>query len=430
MQLLKVHNNGRFLMKEDGSPFFWLGDTAWEIFHRLNREEADFYLETRAKQKFNVIQAVALAEFEGLTIGNAYGRLPLKMNDNGQYDPSLPDTDGEYSYWDHVDYIIDKAEQLGLYVALLPTWGDKYNKMWGKGPEIFDKHNAKAYGQFLGNRYKDRNNIIWILGGDRPLHTRKHFDIQEALAEGLRSADEGRHLISFHPCGENSSALYVNDEPWLDFNMIQSGHSRKNNPNYKMIQKDYERTPVKPVLDGEPCYEDHPINFKEDNDFFDEVDVRKAVYWSVFAGGFGVTYGHHCIWSMNKEPGLYFGMNWKEALNRPAANQMQYLRQLMESRPFFERIPDQSLLMVNYEGSNHQQATRGERYAFVYAPHGISVHVKLGILKGQRVKVQWFNPRTGEAIPAGTIENTGDRKFVTPAHGREQDYVLIMDAEE
>jgi len=429
MQALQVHPKGRFLMKADGTPFFWLGDTAWELFHRLNREEIDFYLETRARQEFNVIQAVALAEHDGILTGNAYGRKPLKVNEDGHYDPALPDTDGDYSYWDHVDYTIDKAEQLGLYIALLPTWGDKFNLMWGKGPEIFNKENAEAYGSFLGNRYRNKSNIIWILGGDRPLHTREHFDIQEGLARGLRSADEGRHLISFHPNGGLSSSQFLHNEEWLDFNMLQSGHGKRSNPNYEMIQSDYKRLPVKPVLDGEPCYEDHPIGFKEDNDFFDAVDVRKAVYWSVFAGAFGVTYGHHCVWSMNTEPGLYFPMHWKDALERPGANQMRYLKSLMESRPLFELVPDQAMLETNYEGYNHQQAARGEKYAYVYAPHGIFVHVKLGILKGDFVHVEWYNPRTGETIPAGTFKNMGSQKFFPPGHGREQDFVLILDSE-
>ena len=429
MQTLQVHPNKRFLMKADGTPFFWLGDTAWELFHRLNREEADRYLETRAEQGFNVIQAVALAEFEGLTVENAYGRLPLRKNEAGQYDPSMPDTDGEYSYWDHMDYVIRKAAQLGLYIALLPNWGDKFNQMWGKGPEVFDKENAEVYGRWLGKRYKDQVNIIWILGGDRPLHTRQHFGITEALAHGLRSADKGRHLISFHPTGGSSSSLHLHNEEWLNFNMIQSGHGARSFPNYNMIQTDYERKPVKPIVDAEPCYEDHPINFKQDNEFFDAVDVRKACYWSVFAGGFGVTYGHHCIWSFSTDPGLYFPMHWKDALKRPAAEQMKRLKRLMESRPFFDRIPDQSLLAVNYEGYNHQQATRGSDYAFIYAPHGIFVQVRLGVLAGKSVKVSWFDPRTGETIPVGSFENSGVQKFIPPGHGREMDYVLILDSE-
>jgi len=59
---LKVGENQRFLVYEDGRPFFYLGDTAWKLFHRLTREEADRYLENRAKKGFTVIQAVAIAE--------------------------------------------------------------------------------------------------------------------------------------------------------------------------------------------------------------------------------------------------------------------------------------------------------------------------------------------------------------------------------
>ena len=94
MQTLKVSDNRRFLVQEDGSPFFWLGDTAWELFHRLNREEAEHYLRTRSEQKFTVVQAVALAEVDGLETPNAYGRRPLKKNGEGRYDPTMPDADG------------------------------------------------------------------------------------------------------------------------------------------------------------------------------------------------------------------------------------------------------------------------------------------------------------------------------------------------
>lgn len=127
IQLLKISDNGRFIVKEDGTPFFWLGDTAWELFHKLNREEAEEYLSNRAKRRFNVIQAAALSEFEGITTENAYGRLPLLKNNLGEYDPTMPDLSGDYSYWDHVDFIVDKAAELGLYIGFLPTWGDKYN---------------------------------------------------------------------------------------------------------------------------------------------------------------------------------------------------------------------------------------------------------------------------------------------------------------
>jgi len=330
IQLLKISDNGRFIVKEDGTPFFWLGDTAWELFHKLNREEAEEYLSNRAKRRFNVIQAAALSEFEGITTENAYGRLPLLKNNLGEYDPTMPDLSGDYSYWDHVDFIVDKAAELGLYIGFLPTWGDKYNLAWGKGPVIFNKNNARIYGQWLGERYKDRANIIWILGGDRPLEKEEHYDIIRAMAEGLAQGDGGRHLITFHPPGGTSSSSFVHNEKWLSFNMIQSGHSF-NVLNYIKVEEDYKLMPVKPVLDGEPCYEDHPINFKPENGYFNNFHVRRAAYWGVFAGGFGHTYGHHSIWSMTTKPTDYFILTWKEAIDRPGGNQMQYLRNLIES---------------------------------------------------------------------------------------------------
>ncbi|MFW6287984.1 MAG: DUF4038 domain-containing protein [bacterium] len=148
-RLLRISKNKRFLVKDDGSPFFWLGDTAWELFHKLNREQAETYLKNRASKGFNVIQAVALAEHDGIRTGNAYGKKPLLKNESGDYDPSIPDLMGDYNYWDHVDYVVEMADTLGIYIALLPTWGDKYNLKWGVGPVIFTADNAEMYGLFF-----------------------------------------------------------------------------------------------------------------------------------------------------------------------------------------------------------------------------------------------------------------------------------------
>ncbi|MBB3125483.1 hypothetical protein FHS19_000137 [Paenibacillus rhizosphaerae] len=427
IQRLKVSDNQRFLVHEDDSPFFWLADTAWELFHKLSREDADDYLRNRSERKFSVIQAVALAEFEGLTTENAYGRLPLKSGSGGLADPLLPDVEGDYSYWDHMDWIIDRAASYGLYIALLPTWGDKFNVMWGKGPLIFNPQNARLYGQWLGERYKDRTNIIWVLGGDRPLHTREHFEIVCSMAEGLQEGDGGSHLMTFHPPGGQSSSLHVHREPWLDFNMIQSGHHEWVRTNYEKVAADYHRQPVKPVVDGEPCYEDHPINFKAENGYFDAADVRKAGYSAVFAGAFGHTYGHHSVWSMTTEPSTYFVMTWKDAILRPGAEQMTHLRNLMESRPFLTRIPDQSLIAENYGGANYMTATRGESYAMIYSPNGIPFRVVMGKISGGNVKASWYDPRTGAWTDAGEYVNQGEVEYHPPTSGRDGDWILVLD---
>ena len=152
-RLLKVSENKRFLVHEDGTPFFYLGDTAWELFHRLNREEADKYLENRAAKGFTVIQAVAIAEVDGHNGPNPYGHLPLV-----DLDPARPAVqDGPANdYWDHVDYIVDKANSLGLYIGFLPTWGRYWHDKVKDGKPLFTPQNAEVYGEWLGRRYKDK----------------------------------------------------------------------------------------------------------------------------------------------------------------------------------------------------------------------------------------------------------------------------------
>lgn len=434
---LRVGAGGRGLETEDGRPFFWLGDTAWELFHKLNREDAELYLRTRAEQSYNVVQAVLLAEFEGVTTVNAYGRKPLKIDASGRIDPAAPDTEGDYSYWDHVDFILRTAGEQGIYVALLPTWGDKFNRMWGKGPEIFTPDNAYAYGHWLGMRYKETANIVWVLGGDRPLHTRLHHEIVNRMAEGLRDGDGGSHLITYHPSGNASSSLFVHDEPWLDFNMIQSSHSLGERSNYELVQADYAKQPVKPTLDGEPCYEDIPRGFDSDNGYFDEADVRKAAYYAVFAGGFGHTYGHHSVWSMTSDPftdefngsNTSYIMSWKEALQRPGAGQMRHVRALIESRDMAGREPDQALIAVNYTGSNYMTAARGRGYGMIYSPNGLPVQADLARIgeAGARVRASWYCPRTGVSQEIGEFAGGDVRRFVPPTSGRGCDWVLCLD---
>ncbi|MBP1976278.1 glycoside hydrolase family 140 protein [Cohnella thailandensis] len=435
MQRLRVNDGGRFLEKEDGTPFFWLGDTAWELFHKLNREEAEHYLRTRAEQGFNVVQAVALAEFEGVTTGNAYGRLPLLADSSGLPDPSRPDLAGPNGYWDHIDFVLDTAAAYGIYIALLPTWGDKFNKLWGKGPEIFSPENARTYGRWLGARYQHRPNLVWVLGGDRPLQTSRHFAIVEAMAEGLTEGDGGAHLRTFHPKGAESSSHHLHDADWLDFNMIQSGHGEAAIANDLRVAADYARLPVKPTLDSEPCYEDIPIGFDAANGYFDEADARRAAYYAVLSGACGHTYGHHSVWSMAEgayannemtEPGAYFLMDWKTALRRPGANQMKHVRALMETSGFASLRPDPQLLARNFPGSNRMVAARIEAGALVYCPNGLFAEIDLGRLEAAAVEASWFDPRSGEYTQAGTCEGEGVRRFDAPSSGRGNDWVLRL----
>jgi hypothetical protein len=439
---LQVSENRRFLVKADGTPFFWLGDTAWELFHRLNREEADRYLKNRAAKGFTVIQAVALAELDGLNTPNAYGHRPLRDNDPLQ--PAVQDGAAN-DYWDHVDYIVKQANSLGLYIGLLPTWGDKWNKKWGVGPEVFNPQNAAAYGEWIGRRYKDAPNIIWIMGGDRPLENDTQTEIVRAMALGVRQGDGGVHLMTFHPTGGRSSAEVFHQDDWLDFNMRQNGHTPEFNPRYAQTRADYDRTPAKPVLDGEPIYEDHPISFKaKELGHSVATDVRRPLYWDLFTGAFGHTYGHHSVWQMwqpGRQPVNNPLLPWVAALDQPGAGQLQYARWLLESRPLLTRIPDDSIIVpadppsaVPGVGLKRFVATRDAQnpatvgsYAMVYVPTGRPFKVRMDKLSGGQVKAWWYNPRTGKATLIGVFPNSGEREFVSPDRGEDLDWVLVLD---
>ena len=433
---LKVSENRRFLVHEDGRPFFYLGDTAWELFHRLNREEADRYLQDRARKGFTVVQAVALAELDGLSDPNPYGHLPLLDND-----PARPDVkEGPANdYWDQVDFVVERANALGLYVGFLPTWGDKWNKRWGKGPEIFTAANAAVYGEWLGRRYRNHG-VIWILGGDRPVETEAHEEILRAMARGLRKGDGGAHLTTFHPTGGSGSSVPFHDEDWLDFNMRQNGHVAEFTGRYDATRADYDRQPVKPVIDGEPIYEDHPVSFKAaELGHSIAADVRRPLYWNLFTGACGHTYGHHSVWQMWAPPRKPINnplLPWFEAIDQPGAGQMQHARRLLESRPFLTRVPDDTVVVegpvptaMPGAGRYRFVATRDAegRYAMVYAPVGRPFTVRMAAIRGPRVKAWWFDPRDGKAGLVGEFPNEGERSFTPPAPGELLDWVLVLD---
>lgn len=431
MKVLRVSESKRYLVDSDGTPFFYLGDTAWELFHKASREEAEMYLQNRASYGFNVIQAVLLSELDGLDSPNFYGQRPLKKNGYGEYDPCLPDVrENQYDYWDHVDYIVGRAEELGLYIGMLPTWGDKYNRSWGTGPVVFTPQNAYTYGEWLGRRYAKYNNIIWILGGDRPLETAYHYEVIDQMAAGLGAGDQHKFLKTFHPCGSESSSRFVHEKEWLDFNMMQSGHGERNVESYNMVFHDRELFPVKPVLDGEPCYEDHPIGFLPEQGFFDSFDVRSRLYWNAFSGACGNVYGHHSIWSMNRRnedrPSDYIIMPWTTALDRPGANDIKVFTELQKKYPVQKCAPCPNVVVGNAGGANFISGCGCGQYALFYIPNGLRFRLHMDWLL-HCTGAHYFDVRVGTHLP--DFVPSPDGEFTPPSAGRNHDWVLIISFE-
>jgi hypothetical protein len=424
-------------MTEDGKPFFWLGDTGWLLFNKLNREEADAYLEDRKRKGFNVIQVMVLHTVPSV---NVYGDSSLITGDISK--PALTKGNSfkdanEYDYWDHTDYIIDKAAEKGLYMALVPVWGTNVKE--GK----VSAAQAKIYAEFLANRYKNRTNIIWLNGGD--IKGSDSLNVWNTIGETLK-ANDPNHLITFHPRGRTASSQWFQQAKWMSFNMVQSGHRRYDQDtsakeklhygedNWKFMEADLKLKPLKPTIDGEPSYEGIPQGLHDTlQPRWTEADVRRYGYWSVFSGAFGYTYGQNSVMQMHKttDKQSAYGAHeqWETAINAPGASQMIHLKKLMLSRSYFDRIPDQTVIAgENGEKYNRLLATRGEDFIMVYTYTGRDINLNMGKIAGERVKASWFNPRTGKITPIGEFENKGIKEFNPPGEpANGNDWVLVLE---
>lgn len=430
---LVVSEENRYLKHENGVPFFWLGETGWLMPERLNRDEVPYYLEKCKESGYNVVQVQTL---NGVPTMNYYGQ--YSMIDGFNF--KNIDRKGVYGYWDHMDYIIKTAERYGIYIGMVCIWGTPVSQ------GLMNVDEAKSYGKFLAERYKDNPNIIWFIGGD--IRGDVKTDVWEALAKSIKAIDKN-HLMTFHPRGRTTSAAWFNDADWLDFNMFQSGHRRygqrngdgdypieenTEEDNWRFVEASIIKSNLKPVIDGEPIYEDIPQGLHDENEIrWNENDVRRYAYWSVFAGSFGHTYGHNSIMQFVK-PGYNtaYGAKkpWYDALEDPGFNQMKYLKNLILTFPFFERIPDQSVI-VGKNGQRYDRviATRGNDYMLVYNYTGIPMQIDLSKISGAKKNAWWYSAKTGELDYIGEFDNkTTDFQYDGGYNSGNDQVLIITDA--
>jgi len=419
---LQVAPNLRFLRdSNNGRPVFYFADTPWGIFCRLNRADADFYLDDVVKKGFNAIQAVAVWRTSCYgTRGNAYGDFPFAKN-GSLFDPAriltTPGNDPAdavaYDYWDHVDYIIDRAAQKGLYVALEPTWGEHVSGTnsfaTNMSSNIFTSATARSYGEFIGKRYANRPNIIWMLGGDRSaIYSLGDFrPVWRALAEGIGTGVTGRPLVwnqadsgwsqllmTYHATRRDDpgSSIWFHDDAWLSFNGTQVEY-------YEILQNlltDWNRQPTKPALVLEGRYEDEPST---DNILFvGAFKQRYQLYQAFVAGSLGYAYGHHSIWDF-----LTTGKTWQTALNDPGRVGLKPFLQLLaglSDTQLMNRMPDQSLLDGSVGSAKTEDLLAAmrdtsSRVAVVYSTNGRDIRLNAAKLAAGTADAFWFSPRTG-----------------------------------
>jgi hypothetical protein len=416
---LKVSPNGRYFVDQNGKPFFYLADTCWLLFQRPNHDELDEYLKDRAAKGFTVIQAYVI---RGL------GKLHPDGNSSLLGEPPFLDRDPtkpNEAFFRNVDYVVHRANELGLAMGLVTA------KSWhvNKTPEqVFNEKNAYTFGKFLGERYKN-SAVLWYPGGDSV--PGKDDAVWVAMAKGLRDGCGGTQLISYHGSGQTSSSTWYHDADWLDFNTIQSGHNFGSD-SYAFVSKDYARTPPKPTIDMEPAYENHPTGTGKPR--VDAHKVRTQAYIAMLAGAAGHAYGSLDLFWFYKPDNGPFPKNgfqdWRTAMKYPGAGQMGVMESLFEQRPWYKLRPDQTVLASDPgHGPFRRVGARADdgSYVIVYLPEGQPVQIHMDKVSGTAVKAQWYDPREGTWSPIGEYPNTGRREFVAPSQGPQNDWVLVLE---
>lgn len=426
---LGIDAGGKYLTCGE-RPFFWLGDTAWLLLQKLDFKNAKIYLKNRQEKGYNVIQTVLVHTIEAAD--------PTKSSlASGVKDIT------EKEYWDFADSVLDFAESLGIYIALLPAWGSLVKE------EILTEEKAEEYANFLGKHFKGRSNIIWVLGGD--IRGDVHPEVFAKLGTVLKSYNPER-LIAFHPFGRTASSLWFANEPWLDINMFQSGHRRYDQAslgvwddneqreeffgedNWKYVRRDHKTGLIKPTLDAEPSYEGIPQGLHNPhNPYWEEWDVRRYAYWSVFEGAAGHTYGSNAIMqffdpAQDKEGAYGVRDSWQQAMHTPGAAQLKHLKELMESVDFTSGRPAEELLLYGQKERYHRIAVfAGESFIFCYDYSGDEFLLDLRLYKEKTMCAWWMDPRSGDLSFIDELKGE-DSYFASPSNraGSSNDWVLVL----
>lgn len=412
---LKRGPNPRYLVDQNDKPFLIHGDSPWSLMVQPTKEEAEQYLRNRHRKGFNSI-IVNLIEniYCDNPPYNRYGEPPFTIED----DFSTPNE----AYFAHVDWVLKKAAEYGILVFLAPSYlgyngGEGlpepqgwYQEMVANGPE-----KLRQFGEFLGQRYKDFDNIIWLNGGDfNPIDV----ELVNAIAEGIREFDSN-HLHTAHTGPEFSAVEIYQTESWLEINNTYSYAQP-----LAMTLTDYARTPETPFFLIESKYEGDKHNASNQ-------EIRRHAYWSVCTGSCGQFMGNYPLYE--------FSAGWQQAMEGVASLDMAQLKKLMESRPWWTFVPDMANTIVVAGAGIPDSSDPAQYYVtaaripdgsslWAYIPTGRTITVEMSKVSAPLVRAWWFSPRTGNATAIGQFDNTGLRDFTTPAsEGATQDWMLVLD---
>lgn len=387
--IYQISENGHHLVNSTtGEPFFWQGDTEWELLYLLSAEDAKALLHARRLQGFTVVQAMCDGIFPKWI---AHDKLPPLQelmpwaNDN-------PRTPNE-AFFTRMDAIIAAAQEEHLLLLI-----GVYSAEDVKAKRV-TLANIGAWTRWLAHRYKDVPNIVWTMYS--ALDPESIPLVREAVT-GLKEGDAGSHLVTLHPEGAPGSSSAVKAELSLNtFQSLSTGYL-----NYQLAQADYARTPAKPVVNGEARY--------EGEDGTTAFDVRRSAWWS-YLGGAAFSYGHINNWSPD---------SWREWVNAPGAEQFQVVGAFLRSLAWWKLIPDQSILVDGGEGAAARSAD-GD-WIVAYLPTNSPVTLRLNAITSYKTAlVSWINPYNGAKTQISRYPISA-RVSLTPP-GDWQDAVLVAE---
>ena len=384
---LRISANGRYFVDHAGKPFFWLGDTQWQLFRDFSLPDAELILANRQAKGFNVIQVMVTGVGDG-TRPNLEGQTAW-LNNN----PATPNE----AYFERADKIVDLAQKYGQTLMLYLCHNTQR--------DYVTTANARTYARWVAQRYRHAPNVMWAFVSEVPIT--EHLPIIRELASGVQGGNGGTHLITYHPDPVHPalSSGEIHTEPWLAFNTIQTWAYFEGI--WGAVTRDYGRLPIKPVVMAEGAYEDETSD--EYRFVITPLLARQQAYWSYLAGGFH-SYGHTNNWKVAPE--------WKASLDAPGAFQMTILKRLFTARDWWNLVPDQSLIAAQpIPGSTLNTAARSANgdWAMVYLSRPTTVSIRMSKLGGLKAwQAHWVDPRSGDKSSPIDLHRQSTPSFTTP----------------
>ncbi|GAB4108257.1 MAG: DUF4038 domain-containing protein [Acidobacteriota bacterium] len=419
---LRISQDRRYLETAEGRPFLVVGDTAWSLIAQLREEEVVEYLDDRRARGFNAI-IVNLIEHKFAE------RAPAKLDGEP---PFL--ADGDFSrpnprYFSYAHWVVEAAHLRGISVWLCPAYlgwdgGDEgfFREVKAAGPRVL-----RAYGRYVGERFRDLPNVVWMAGGDYALPESERWTGHE-LAAGIREGGASQ-LMTAHG-GQTSAVATFGDASWLDIETVYSYRPDL----WKEFRAAYRQVPVRPFVLIESTYEgEHGAPPER---------IRRQAWWGLLNGACGQFFGNNPIWYFDG-PGFVHmrsAPSWREALGLAGSRDTSRLGRFFATLPWHELVPDlDGRLVVGGAGDDSAKAvaahTADWRLAVVYIPADGSSRRELTLDLSRfegGVAGRWFNPAAegGEAPAVGSLSAGRMQKLLTPGDNGTgaSDWVLVLES--